>query len=181
MKIVSHLNHAVKLIVLTIAVLLVIGSSNGKEFKVRNNNLNLSTDLTLMALRVEEDIKNDIYSAKDTFTGHLTGYVYNCPLCNGTLGCKRSYDITDGKDYYDDYVYGRVKIVASSSNLPCGSIVRIYSKRIADEPTLAIVLDRGVRGNALDLLSPTLEYAYGNIGRSTVTYDVLRFGYGNNN
>ena len=116
----------------------------------------------------------------NTLSGDLTGYAADCALCNGTLGCKYSYDITDGKDYYDDPVYGRVKIVASSTNLPCGSIVRIYSTRISEEPTIAIVLDRGVRGNALDLLSPTLEYAYGNIGRSTITYDVLRFGYGNN-
>ena len=151
------------------------------EAKTYSDSKNKTVNLSTMALKAQEFKEDDIYCAKDTFTGHLTGYVYNCPLCNGTLGCKRSYDITDGKDYYDDSVYGRVKIVASSSNLPCGSIVRIYSKRIADEPTLAIVLDRGVRGNALDLLSPTLEYAYGNIGRSTVTYDVLRFGYGNNN
>ena len=63
--------------------------------------------------------------------------------------------------------------------MPCGSIVRIYSNRISEEPTIAIVLDRGVRGNALDLLSPNLEYAYSKVGRSVITYDVLRFGYGN--
>lgn len=148
------------------------------ESKSYSDSINKTVNLSTMALKAQEFKENDIYSAKDTFTGDLTGYVFNCPLCNGTLGCKRSYDITDGKDYYDDEIYGRVKIVASSSNLPCGSIVRIYSNRISSEPTIAIVLDRGVLGNALDLLSPTLEYAYGQIGRSIVTYDVLRFGYG---
>ena len=147
------------------------------EIKSYSDSKNKTIDLSTMALKVEEFKENDIYSAKDTFTGDLTGYVYNCPLCNGTLGCMRSYDITDGKDYYDDSIYGRVKIVASSSNLPCGSIVRINSKRIQEEPTIAIVLDRGVLGNALDLLSPNLEYAYNTIGRSVVTYDVLRYGY----
>ena len=42
---------------------------------------------------------------------------------------------------------------------------------------LAIVLDRGVRGNALDLLSKDVEFAL-NLGRSVITYDVLREGWG---
>ena len=41
----------------------------------------------------------------------------------------------------------------------------------------AIVLDRGVRGNALDLLSSDLDYAL-TLGRSVITYDVLREGWG---
>lgn len=167
---------------LLIIVLFVMSSTNyiyKIETKTYSDSKNKTVNLSTMALKVKEFNENDIYSAKDTFTGDLTGYVFNCPLCNGTLGCKRSYDITDGRDYYDDVVYGRVKIVASSSNLPCGSIVRIYSNRISEEPTIAIVLDRGVRGNALDLLSPNLEYAYSKVGRSVITYDVLRFGYGN--
>ena len=130
-----------------------------------------------MALKLEEIIENDLYSAKDTFSGDLTGYVYNCPLCNGTLGCLISYDITDGKTTYVDDVYGEVRIVASSKNLPCGSIIRFSTKRISNEPVLAIVLDRGVRGNAIDLLSKDLENAL-NVGRSVITYDVLRTGWG---
>jgi hypothetical protein len=133
-----------------------------------------------MALKLEEFKENDIYSVKDTFTGDLTGYIYNCPLCNGTLGCKRSYDITDGKTTYPDEVYGNVRIVASSSNLPCGSIVRFNTKRVSEEPVIAIVLDRGVRGNALDLLSPDYDYAV-KLGRSVITYDVLRQGWGKTN
>lgn len=151
------------------------------ESKTYSDNINKAINLSTMALKADEFKENDIYSVKDTFTGDLTGYVYNCPLCNGTLGCMRSYDITDGKTTYDDDTYGRVRIVASSSNLPCGSIVRFESKRLSDEPIVAIVLDRGVRGNALDLLSENLEYAYGNVGRSVITYDVLRKGWGKTN
>ena len=88
-----------------------------------------------------------------------------------------SYNIRDGKDYYVDDTYKKVKIVASSKNLPCGSIVRFESSRISPDPVIAIVLDRGVRGNALDLLSPSEEYARTNVGRSTITYDVLRLGW----
>ena len=103
--------------------------------------------------------------------------MYNCPLCSGKLACLSSYDITDGKNTYYDAEYGEVNIVASSKNLPCGSIVTFNSSRISDEKVVAIVLDRGVRGNALDFLSPSLDYAYNNIGRSSITYDVLRSGW----
>ena len=149
------------------------------ENKSFSDNKNRAINLSTMALKLEEFIENDIYSAKDTYTGDLTGYVYNCPLCNGTLACKRAYDITDGTTTYHDETYGLVRIVASSSNLKCGSIVRFNSKRISDDPIIAIVLDRGVRGNALDLLSENLEYAYSSVGISIVTYDVLREGWGN--
>ncbi len=165
----------------SIIVLFVVLSSNyihKTENKTYSDNTNKNVNLSTMAMKVEELIENDIYSAKDTYTGDLTGYVYNCPLCNGTLGCMRSYDITDGKTTYYDEVYGEVRIVASSSLLPCGSIVRFNSPRVSTEPVIAIVLDRGVRGNSLDLLSKDLDYAY-QVGRSVITYDVLRTGWGN--
>lgn len=163
-----------------IVILFVVISTNYVhiiENKMQSDNINKSINLSTMALKLEEIIENDIYSAKDTFTGDLTGYVYNCPLCNGTLGCKPSYNIKDGTTTYPDPVYGKVNIVASSSNLPCGSIVRFNTSRISNKPVLAIVLDRGVRGNALDFLSPDLNYAL-TLGRSVITYDVLREGYG---
>ena len=177
MKIVTYLKYAVKSLLMIIAVLLVVGSSNGKEFKVKNNNLNLSTDLTLMALRVEESIKNDIYSAKETYTGDLTGYGADCPLCGGTLACKPSLDVLHGNVNYDDETYGNVRIVASSFNLPCGSVIRFNSSRISSEPVLAIVLDRGVLGTNIDLLATSEAEASQSIGRSVITYDVVRKGW----
>ena len=177
MKIMSHLNYAIKLTIIAIAVLLLVGSQNGREFKVKNNNLNLSTDLTLMALRVEEDIKNDIYSAKETYTGDLTGYGANCPLCGGTLACMPSLDVLHGNVHYNDPTYGNVRIVASSQNLPCGTVIRFDSQRISSEPVVAIVLDRGVLGTHIDLLSASEEEASNNVGRSQITYDVIRKGW----
>ena len=164
--------------ILMITVIVFIQSSTFVyESKVENENVNKNVNLSTMALKIDEIEANNLYSAKDTYTGDLTGYVFNCPLCNGTLACKPKYDIKDGKDYYDDEVYGRVKIVASSSNLECGTIVRFNSSRISDKPVIAVVLDRGVTGNSLDLLSPSLEYATHNVGRSSITYDVLRQGW----
>ena len=147
------------------------------ETKSYSDNVNKNVNLSTMALKLEELIENDIYRAKDTYTGDLTGYIFNCPLCNGTLGCLRSYDITDGKTTHPDLTYGNVRIVASSSNLPCGSIIRFENIRISSEPVIAIVLDRGVAGNSIDLLSKDLDYAL-TLGRSVITYDVLREGWG---
>jgi hypothetical protein len=174
------MKHILNVIKIAIVVVFVVASTSYVhiiESKSYSDNTNKTVNLSTMALKVEEFLENDIYSVKDTFTGDLTGYVFNCPLCNGTLGCMRKYDITDGKTTYPDPVYGEVRIVASSSNLPCGSIVRFNSKRISDEPVIAIVLDRGVRGNALDLLSEDYNYAV-MVGRSVITYDVLRQGWG---
>ena len=170
-------NITIKSLVIILFVMLSTSYVHIIETKSYSDNTNKNVNLSTMAMKVEELIENDIYSAKDTFTGDLTGYVFNCPLCNGTLGCKRSYDITDGKTTYPDEVYGEVRIVASSKNLPCGSIVRFNVNRLSSEPILAIVLDRGVLGNALDLLSKDIEYAL-NLGRVVITYDVLRVGWG---
>ncbi|MBR1417166.1 MAG: hypothetical protein IJ572_05045 [Bacilli bacterium] len=177
MKLLTHLNYFIKLTILLVVILLIVGTSNGSQFKVKNSNLNLSTDLTLMALKVEESIQNDIFAAKETYTGDLTGYGADCPLCGGHLACKSSLDVLHGNVNYDDETYGNVRIVASSKNLPCGTIIRFESKRISDEPVIAIVLDRGVRGYAIDLLAVNEEYAGKYIGRSQITYDVLRRGW----
>lgn len=164
---------------LTLLILLVIfveSSNNIKATKVLNDNYNKSIDLATMAMKLKEDIANDLYSAKDTFTGDLTSYLPTCPLCSGRLACLPKYNVLDGTETYDDLSYGNVKIVASSKNLPCGSIVRLNKTKLSDEPVLAIVLDRGVLGNDLDLLTSNEAYAY-QVGRSTVTYDVLRNGW----
>ena len=131
----------------SIIILFVIISGNyikKIENKTYSNNINKNVNLSTMALKLDEFKENDIYSAKDTYTGDLTGYVYNCPLCNGHLGCLYRYDITDGKNTYYDETYGTVNIVASSPNLACGTIVRFSTNRISNEPVYAIVLDRTI-------------------------------------
>lgn len=170
-------SKTIRMIVIILFVVLSTSYTHIIENKTYSDNTNKNVNLSTMAMKVEELKENDIYSAKDTYTGDLTGYVFNCPLCNGTLGCMRGYDITDGKTTYTDETYGVVRIVASSKNLPCGSIVRFDSQRISAEPVIAIVLDRGVTGNSLDLLSKDIDYAL-TLGRSVITYDVLREGWG---
>lgn len=164
--------------VVLIAIIYLSTISNGNfEAYVKNDNLNKTVNLSQMALKVSEFNYDLLYSAKDTYTGDLTGYAYNCPLCNGHLACLSRYNIMDGTITYQDADYGIVNIVASSSNLPCGTIIRFNSPRISSTPVYAIVLDRGVLGTAIDFLSESEEYASKYIGRSSITYDVLRKGW----
>ena len=106
----------------------------------------------------------------------MTGYGANCPLCSGKLGCT-GQDVTDGTTIYNDADYGEVRIVASSKNLKCGSIVTFDAGYVSDKKVVAIVLDRGVLGTDLDLLVENEDYALKNIGRHKINYDVLRNGW----
>ena len=171
-------SRIVRIFVIIFLVVFVQSGSNTPKVKIENDNLNKTINLTAMALKVKEDIANDLYSAKDTFVGDLTGYGADCPLCSGKLACMPELDVLHGNVNYVDSTYGNVRIVASSRNLACGTIVRFNSARISDEPVVAIVLDRGVLGKALDLLTPSEEYAGKYVGRQEITYDVLRNGWG---
>lgn len=146
------------------------------ETKSNNNNLNKTIDLNTMAIKIEEIKRNDLYTPIDSYTGDITGYAANCPLCGGTLGCT-GQNVLDGTTTYNDKEYGEVRIVASSLRMPCGSIVEFKLARISDKPITAIVLDRGVTGTSLDLLVENEFYAINNVGRVNITYNVLRYGY----
>lgn len=169
--------RTIKLAIL-IAVIFVSSSKvNVYESKVTNNNLNKAVDLSTMAKKVDEFDYDALYSAKDTYTGYLTGYVYNCPACTGRLACMANLDLSGGRTTYLDDTYGEVRIVASSGNLSCGTVVKFNAPSVSSEPILAIVLDRGVLGSDLDLLSESVDYAYTHVGRSTISYDVIRNGW----
>ena len=174
-KILSRIGKYSKIISMIILVCMLTKVNIVKEnTMVSNTNLNKTLDLTAMAIKIEQIQMNDKYYVLDTFTGDMTAYMADCPLCNGTLGCT-GQNVLDGTTTYNDNDYGLVNIVASSSNLPCGSIIQ-YNDVLTGNKETAIVLDRGVLGNAIDLLVNDINYAY-KIGRRQITYDVLRFGY----
>lgn len=179
-----------KIMIEIIIVIGIIFSLKTSSFKMNtyssNENMNKNVNLSTMAIYInkeEEERRNEealqyyLWGVLDSYTGDLTGYGAFCPLCTGHLACMSSLDLSNGRTTYVDKTYGEVNIVASSKNLPCGSIIRFYSKRISDKQTLAIVLDRGVLGNDIDWLSPSEDYAARYIGRSSITYDILRFGW----
>lgn len=144
---------------------------------VLNDNYNKVLDLSAMAIKVEEIRLKDLYYPLDTYVGYLTGYVADCPLCGGTLGCTGQDVLTDRITTYQDKDYGTVDIMASSTSLKCGSIVQY---NLDGKKRTAIVLDRGVVGTNLDLLVDNEDKAYG-IGKRYISYDILRFGWSRSN
>lgn len=126
---------------------------------------------------VPDNGNNNVLGANQ-YNGDLTGYVAHCPDCYGTLACKTDYNVyKNGVVTYPDSTYGNVRIVASSKNLKCGSIIRFSVSSLSSEPIYAIVLDRGVLGTDIDLLVATEDEAIVNVGRKKITYDVLRAGW----
>lgn len=178
--------NIIKLFIIVIALLCLKSSSSKTQIFSANENINKSIDLSTMAIYInkeeeekanEEAMQKYLWGVLDSYTGDLTGYGAYCPLCTGHLACMSSLDLSNGRTTYEDKTYGEVRIVASSKNLPCGTIIKFDSKIISDGPVLAIVLDRGVLGNDIDLLSPSEQYAADHVGRSKITYDVLRMGW----
>lgn len=163
-----------------LVILFVFGFNNVSmarlSTKIDNENINKNIDLVAKAQKEEEFIRNNIYSPIDNYSGFLTGYVANCPACTGYLGCN-GQNVLDGTTTYYDDMFGEVSIVASSSSLPCGSIVEFEVSSISSEKIVAIVLDRGVLGTNLDLLVSTEEFAINNVGGRLISYNVLRKGY----
>ena len=126
----------------------------------------------------KELYNSGVYNPLYTFIGELTGYSGDCPLCTGYLACPPRTNVLKDGIYYDDKTYGKVRIVASSKNYPCGTILKFNLKKISDEPIIAIVLDRGVGGNAIDLLTESGAYAISNVGRiKNLEFEVLREGW----
>lgn len=176
-KILSIVNISTKLIILLLVVGLLsrVTYGNGNE-RIINENQNKTLDLTSMAFKFNEIQLQDIYAPLDTFTGDLTGYAADCALCTGYLSCNNQY-VANGTTSYYDATYGNVQIVASSKNLPCGSVISYNSPYDNSGLKYAIVLDRGVLSTDIDLLVQSEAYASANIGRHKITYNVLRFGW----
>lgn len=173
------MSKTIRLFLVVLAVYLMANGTSHGEVVLNNKNLNRTLDLTSMAEKVEEENHNNVYSVLDIFTGSLSGYGADCNGCGGYLpglgiNIKNTNQIT-----YTDNIYGNVRIVAASTNLPFGSIIRFTLVKVQQEPILAIVADRGgaITGTRLDLLTQSEAYAKEFIGRQDVTYEVLRFGW----
>ena len=188
----SKLNIIIKSVIIFIVAIFLENQTNNVVLNAQNSNLNKQLSLSSFAV---VDITNDEYNAPDSekepvkqeevvqeepknlINAKLTGYVFNCPSCSGKLACDSSINLSNGNVNYNDSTYGNVRIVASSSNLACGSIVSINASKLSSEPIIAIVLDRGVSGSKLDLLTSSVHDAKTNIGKTNITYEVLRNGY----
>lgn len=173
----NHIKKLYKVICICVLVGTILCFKNSSVTVVTqasNINLNKSVNLNAMSKVIKNFSLNDINTPLDTYNGKLTAYLANCPECSGRLGCN-GQNVLNGVTTYNDNMYGTVNIVASSSNLACGSIVRFKSYN-SDDYITAIVLDRGVTGTTLDLLVNDMSTAR-SVGSRNITYDILRFGY----
>lgn len=183
--------HIIKKLLKVLLVLIVVFYINSNVNVSQNEliedlALDKLVDLSAIAMKdkeekpivvVQSQPKVNSSTSLSVLTGSLTGYSADCPLCSGRLACS-SYNVYQNAVVtYPDNVYGNVRIVASSKNLPCGSIVKFNLRKLSSSPIYAIVLDRGVGGNNLDLLVENESLAYTQIGRSSITYEVMRRGW----
>ena len=145
---------------------------------VENESLAKVLDKNVIQENQNNIYKQGTYNPIFTFKGELTGYVGDCPLCTGYLACPPRTNVLKEGIYYKDKTYGTVRIVASSRNYPCGTILRFKVNKLSDEPIIAIVLDRGVSGNVIDLLTDDKNYAIRKVGRvRNLEFEVLRKGW----
>lgn len=143
-----------------------------------NENLVKSVNKEVIQATQRELYEEGIYNAKYTFVGDLTGYAGDCRLCTGYLACPPRTNVLKDGIYYTDKTYGKLRIVASSKRYPCGTILRFNVPKLSSEPMMAIVLDRGVGGNTIDLLTESESYAIKYVGRvKNLEFEVLRHGW----
>ena len=143
-----------------------------------NTNLDKVLDSRVIETKQDELYEVGLYNPIYTFAGDLTGYAGDCALCSGYLACPPRTNVLEKGIYYNDKSYGTIRIVASSKKYPCGTIVRFNAKRVSNEPIIAIILDRGVGGNDIDLLTDNEDYAIKNVGRvRDLNFEVLREGW----
>lgn len=82
----------------------------------------------------------------DVVYGSTTGYGADCVGCSGTVSCSDinglSHNLIRDGIYYNDSMYGNVRIIAAdNSKFPCGTVMTIDNGII--NPFMAIVMDTG--------------------------------------
>lgn len=177
--------NVLKLFIL-VSIIFYVGDNNilYSTQNVSNNNLNKQMSLQDIAkgqkeivnqLKIEEQKK--LFTPKSTFLGTLTGYSADCVGCSGNLACTGTNAKTNGV-YYNDKTYGNVRIVATSSKYPCGTVLKFDLPNLSNEPTIAIALDTGVSNNTVDLLMENSNAALKYVGRiNNKKFEVLRLGW----
>ncbi len=166
--------------VVVIAVIMLVnkGTISSSILSLASNYDSKNTDIKTMRDTQKELYAQGVYNPIYTFKGELTGYAGDCPLCSGYLACPPRTNVLKEGIYYNDKTYGTVRIVASSRKYPCGTILRFNVGKLSDEPIMAIILDRGVGGNVIDLLTESEDYARKHVGRvRNLTFEVIREGW----
>jgi len=144
----------------------------------KDNYVNKKDNLVIIEEKVNIKFSDKDYPILKTYDGTMTAYGANCKGCSGITAY--GYDIRNNNIYFEDKTFGILRIVAADRSIPFGTVVRVRGLKVYDEPILAIVLDRGgvIKGTLMDLaFGDENEEIVKQLGRSNVTYDVLRLGW----
>ena len=146
------------------------------------NNTNLGDTFAYKTKLVTNtsDIKKYGSEYKIEFNGTLTGYGPDCPGCLGVVYCRPNPNVLNGKIYYNDSEYGKLRILAADYSIPCGSIIKISNFKFVDNHEFyGIVLDRGsaIVGLTMDLLYSS-EKDTEIVGRQyNIKFEIERWGW----
>ena len=134
----------------------------------------------IQARKIEEaskkvETKNVDSAVLSSGSGKVSYYGLNCAGCSGRVGAGKSLNGV----YYNDPKFGYVRALAAGKEYSYGTIIRISGTPLGT--FTGIVLDRG--GNIgsgrrfmFDVLVSSEAEAY-KYGVSSITYQVLRYGY----
>ena len=180
------------LFIIVLCLLFLIVATSNKKQEVVTHNINSARSIQAIHLvskynpkKVEVKTVNTFadllkYGASSPvkFNGIMTGYGPDCQGCGGHSACSPGQDLRNGNIYFKDNTYGKVRIVASSSSIPCGSIVKITNSTLSSGTITAVVLDRGgaIQGTKMDFLEET-EARASRVGKQMVTYEIVRWGW----
>ena len=144
----------------------------------KNENLNKAITYNIIAEHQETAYKTSLYEPISSFVGELTGYAGDCPLCSGVVACKPRINVLEEGIIFNDNEYGEIRMVASGKRYPCGTVLRFTASGVSEKPIVAVVMDRGVGGNDIDLLMANEEEARKNVGRvRNLEFEILRLGW----
>jgi len=175
-----------------IFLLLVIATSNSNINYVVNN-INIVKSVKSSQIEQIEDLKENIkaikvfstdeiklnQNKKISFIGTLTGYGADCEGCSGIVGCKPYQNVSNGNIYYNDNKYGKIRILAADTSIPCGSIIKISNYKFINDDFYGIVLDRGsaIVGLTMDLLHESEDDTV-IVGRQyNINFEIIRWGF----
>ena len=179
MKVISRL---FQILIITCLCYFMHSSSFVYHTNMNANNVNVSKKLDYITLESEQyaSYQESLFTPISSFNAELTGYGADCEGCSGILACAPITNVFENGIYFEDASYGTVRVVAASREFPCGTIMMFKSKKLDDEPIIAIVMDRGgvIVDNRLDLLTESEAYSEKYVGRIyDLKVDVLRRGW----
>lgn len=193
-KLSSVLFRRLEIIVLLIVLGVIITTGSGKRTNYASNTSSATSLQAIHFLAKYDDTQEELqvrpvvdmneaamYGAESpiSFVGQMTAYGADCYGCSGRVACPPRQDVRNNNIYYEDAVYGVVRILAADSRIPCGSIVKISNVTFTTEEIFGIVLDRGsaIQGNIMDFLVASESDGFA-IGRQKgVQFEIVRWGW----